>query len=65
MERLLGQKAVRDMVGFSFAHIARLEKAGSFPKRIRIGGRVFWLLSEIQAWIRFHTERRNTADTGS
>ena len=27
------------------------EKAGDFPKRITIGGRIFWLLSEVNAWI--------------
>ena len=58
MERLLSKKAVREMVGFSFAHIARLETADQFPKRVRIGGRVFWALSEIQDWIHQHMGRR-------
>ena len=59
MERLLSKKAVREIVGFSFAHIARLETAGLFPKRLRIGGRVFWVLSEIQDWVHKHIAARD------
>ena len=61
MERLLSKKAVRDIVGFSFAHIARLESADLFPKRVRIGGRVFWVLSEIHDWVQHHIAARNAA----
>lgn len=58
MERLLSKKAVRDVVGFSFAHIARMEAADQFPKRVRIGGRVFWVQSEVQDWVHGHISRR-------
>lgn len=58
MERLLSKKAVREVVGFSFAHIARMETADQFPKRVRIGGRVFWVHSEVQEWIHHHIHRR-------
>ncbi len=59
MERLLSKKAVKEIVGFSFAHIARLEAAGQFPERVRIGGRVFWVLSEIADWVASHIAARN------
>lgn len=34
------------------------EKAGIFPKRITIGGRTFWLLSEVDPWIDDHAAKR-------
>ena len=40
------------MVPFTRQHILRLEKAGNFPKRFKLGARrVGWLLSEIEAWV--------------
>ncbi len=39
-------------IPYSFQHIARLEKAGKFPKRIKLGqNRVAWLSSAIVEWI--------------
>ena len=35
--KLLSKKAVRELVLFSYAHTARLEAAGKFPKRVPIG----------------------------
>ena len=54
MERLLTKRQVKEVVGFSFAHIDRLENERRFPFRVRVGFRVFWVESEIQRWI---TER--------
>lgn len=51
MERLLSKRQVKEVVGFSFAHIDRLENEKRFPARVRIGFRVFWVESEIQRWI--------------
>lgn len=56
MEKLLTKKQVKELVGFGFAHIDRMEKDPEyvyleFPKRVRIGYRVFWVDSEIQLWI--------------
>ena len=46
--RLLSKKEVSRMVLYSPAHIDRLEKAGKFPKRIRLGqNRVGWWEAEI------------------
>lgn len=49
--KLLTKKALREKIGFSFAHIDRFEDAGRLPKRIKVGFRVFWLESEIDDWI--------------
>ena len=38
--------------------IENWERAGAFPKRIRIGGRVFWLLSEVDDWIDREADKR-------
>lgn len=50
--RIITKKELRLIVPYTPQHIARLEKAGKFPKRIRIGERrVGWRLSEIEAWL--------------
>lgn len=50
--KLLSKKQVRERVVYSIQHITRLEQAGKFPKRIRLGdNRVAWLESEIDDWI--------------
>jgi prophage regulatory protein len=49
--KFLSKKQVRDKVLYSFAHIARLEAAGSFPKRVQLGpSRVGWIEEEIEHW---------------
>jgi len=52
--RLVSKKELKTIYGipYSFQHIARLEKAGLFPKRIQLGaGRVAWYAHEIEEWI--------------
>ncbi len=52
--QLVSKKELKAAFGipYSFQHVARLEKAGRFPKRIQLGqNRVAWLRSEIEAWI--------------
>ena len=52
-EKLLNSKAVQERTGLSRATLWRLENAGTFPKKKRITpGRVGWLESEIDEWIR-------------
>lgn len=53
-KQLVSKKELKSVCGipYSAQHIARLEAAGLFPKRIKLGqNRVAWLLSEIEAWI--------------
>lgn len=52
MTKLLSKKQVRELTTLSFAQIDRLEKAGRFPKRIKLGqSRVAWLATDIEEWI--------------
>lgn len=52
-------------IRYSRQHLDRLEKAGKFPRRIKLtpNGRVGWLASEIHAWI--HERIRRSRDDGS
>jgi len=59
--RLLSKKDVRAKVLYSPAHIARLEAAGQFPKRVRLGvGRVGWVDEEVDQWLRERIAERDT-----
>ena len=64
-DRLVGKKELRTLVLYSDAHIARLEAAGKFPKRVRLGNgprcRVGWLLSEVLAWLQVRLASRDDA----
>ena len=57
--RLLSKRQVKDMVLYSPQHIARLEQAGKFPKRVTLGqNRVGWVESEIQDWLQHKIDNR-------
>ncbi|MBO9714244.1 AlpA family phage regulatory protein [Sphingomonas sp.] len=59
--RLLSKKQVREKVLYSPAHIARLEAAGKFPKRVRLGAaRVGWIEQEVEDWLRELASKRDT-----
>ena len=50
--RILSKRQLKELVLYSPQHIARLEKAGLFPKRVQLGpNRVGWLESEVLAWL--------------
>ncbi len=58
--KFLSKKQVRDRVLYSFAHIARLEAAGAFPKRVPLGpSRVGWVETEIEDWCRARVADRD------
>ena len=62
-KQLIDKRELTRLVKYSPQHIARLEKAGQFPKRIRLGqNRVAWLLSEIEEWIDERLQRRGLID---
>jgi len=62
-KQLIDKRELTRLVKYSPQHIARLEKAGQFPKRIRLGqNRVAWLLSEIEEWIDERLQRRGSID---
>ena len=46
--RILSKREVKGLVLYSRQHVARLEKAGLFPKRVKLGpNRVGWVESEV------------------
>lgn len=60
MKRLISKRDVRSLVSYSFAHIDRLEAAGTFPKRVRLGqARVAWVEAEILQWIQARIDERD------
>ena len=61
--RFLSKAEVRDRVKFSYAEIARREKDGRFPKRLRLGNyrnsRTVYVEEEIDIWITDWVALRN------
>ena len=52
LEKFIMLPQVQEIVPYSASHIWRLERAGEFPQRVRLGGnRVAWLQSEVSAWV--------------
>jgi len=50
--RIVTQKELTLLVPYTQQHIRRLEKAGKFPRRLKLGqNRVGWRLIDIEAWI--------------
>lgn len=50
--RILSKRDLKELVLYSPQHIARLEKAGDFPKRVQLGpNRVGWVKSEVLDWL--------------
>ncbi|MEP3054538.1 AlpA family phage regulatory protein [Ascidiaceihabitans sp.] len=46
--RILSKPELKELVLYSPQHVARLEKAGKFPKRVQLGpNRVGWVESEV------------------
>ena len=59
-KQLICKKELTKLVKYSSQHIARLEKAGQFPKRLRLGqNRVAWLLAEVEDWIEQRLAKRD------
>ena len=54
-DRIISSREVCEIVPYSLMHIGRLERAGKFPRRIRLGpgptGRIGWRLSEVVQWV--------------
>ena len=61
--QIIDWKALKTTVPYTRQHIARLEKVGRFPQRVRMGNgprsRCGWVHDEVQAWI----EERMTSRT--
>lgn len=58
--RLLSKRQVKELVLYSPQHVARLEAAGQFPKRVRLGqNRVGWVEAEVLEWLQIRIEARD------
>ena len=59
MMRILSKRQVKELVLYSPQHIARLEKAGLFPKWVQLGSnRVGWVESEVLEWLEVRLAQR-------
>ena len=62
MTKLITRKQLKTDFGipYSLQHIARLEAAGQFPQRVRLGQcRVAYVVDEIEAWIEQRLKQRD------
>lgn len=59
-DRVIDVKEVEELVLYSPMQIRRMERAGTFPRRVKLGPkRVGWSENEVQAWI---AERKRERD---
>jgi len=57
--RILSKRQLKELVLYSPQHIAQLEKAGKFPKRVQLGpNRVGWVEEEVLDWLQARLECR-------
>jgi prophage regulatory protein len=59
--RILSKRQLKELVLYSPQHIARLEKAGQFPRRVQLGpNRVGWVEAEVLDWLELRLANRET-----
>ena len=64
--RILSKRQLKEMVLYSPQHVARLEKAGKFPRRVQIGpNRVGWVEGEVLDWLQERLDCREIPDRHS
>lgn len=64
--RILSKRQLKELVLYSPQHIARLEKAGQFPKRVQLGpNRVGWVEDEVLDWLRQRLDGREEPERHS
>lgn len=51
ISELSSTKTKKGLLPFSHSTIRRLEKAGNFPKHVRIGKSRIYIAKEVQAWV--------------
>ena len=60
--RIITQKELASRVPYSSVQIWRLEKAGTFPRRIQLGpNRIGWVEAEVEAWLRKRLDERGAS----
>ncbi len=64
--RMLSKRQLKELVLYSPQHVARLEAAGRFPKRVQLGAnRVGWVEDEVLDWLQERIARRDEPDRHS
>ena len=64
--RILSKRQLKELVLYSPQHVARLEAAGQFPKRVQPGAnRVGWVEDEVLDWLQERIARRDKPDRHS
>jgi prophage regulatory protein len=61
--QLVSKKDLKTLgIPYSFQHVARLEAAGKFPKRVQLGlCQVAWRYEEVMGWIAGRVALRDAA----
>ena len=60
--RILSKRQLKELFLYSPQHVARLEKAGTVPKRVTLGpNRVGWVEAEILSGLQDRLDRRESA----
>ena len=60
--KMLSKRQVTQLVLYSPQHIARLEAAGQFPKRVKLGNcRVGWVEDEVLEWLQARIDARDAS----
>lgn len=63
VDRVLTSKQLRSLIPYSMSQITRLEAAGNFPARIKLGpGRVGWSENEVKEWLEQKKRERKRQD---
>lgn len=61
-QRIIRKPELLNILGLSDPTVYRMEKAGRFPKRLRLGGNSCgWLQSEVDGWISERAAARSEA----
>jgi prophage regulatory protein len=64
MKKLVSTEQLAELVPYSQNQLRRLEAAGEFPKRVKIGkNRVAWIQEELDQWLWDRMQERKTNTT--
>ena len=68
--QLLSKRQLANYVPFSPQHIQRLENEGKFPKRLKPAddspnAKCFWVLAEVEDWIKSQIDVRDSSNDSS
>ena len=62
--RIIGWKQLKEMQPYSRQHIGRLEKAGKWPIRVKLGNnRIGWVYGEVVAHLEHLANNRTPPNT--